>query len=346
MKKSKIVSIFAVILTLAVVMTISLTGCSNSKYFEEISSYTFWANKGNEAISQTHIYDMVMDHINSENGKAKKVLLLGFDGMRADAIVNIRQSGVKDENGNDIYSGDNINRKNSAINHIVDDMGGKMYIAYCGGDNKDTFQATSTAPGWAALTSGSWGKQNGVVDNNMVKNLEKKTFMLELAEKGYKSLFTASWNEHFELTYSKEIEHIANNNLPMAYINCDNDDQMHQELLSAVTVGSEKERDIIFCIYERPDNNGHYNGFSNENNGYVSAVKNSDQYMYEIISAVESRATYDSEDWLIILTADHGGKGKGHGLQNAESRTTFIITNKDMGSKYYSKNYDGLKENN
>lgn len=339
MRKGKIFSILGVICLSVVLITVAFTGCSGSKYYEEVSSYKFWANKGSEAIAQTHIYDIVMNHMAVENGKDKKVLLLGFDGMRADALVNIRQSGIKE------VDGDNANASYSAINHIVDDMSGKMYIAFCGGENKDTFQATSTAPGWAALTSGSWGIKNGIVDNNMTKNLDKKTFMLQLAEKGYRSIFTASWDEHFELTYSKEIEYIKQNNLPMDYVNCDNDDQMHEKLLSAVAEGSEDEKDVIFCIYERPDNNGHFQGFTNENNGYVKAVKDSDQYMYQIIKAVESRSTYENEDWLIILTTDHGGQGRSHGMQKAEARTTFIITNKPelVKTEYYSKNYNGLK---
>ncbi|MDE6968103.1 MAG: hypothetical protein K2P12_05525 [Clostridia bacterium] len=71
--------------------------------------------------------------------------------------------------------------------------------------------------------------------------------------------------------------------------------------------------------------------------------------MYEVIKAVESRQGYinEQEDWLIILTADHGGIKTWHGEQNAECRTTFIVTNKPnlVKTEYYGKNYDGLKEN-
>lgn len=180
MQKSKKVSIFVQLMSLVVLLTVFLAGCNKSKYFDMVSSYTFWENDGNTAIAQTHVYDMVKEHMENDNDKEKKVLLLGFDGTRAEALVNVRPSGVLDKDGNDIYSGDNPKAKFSAINHIVDDLGGKMYLAYAGGDVKENFQAPSTAPGWASISTGSWGTKNGVLNNpnpegtENIKNLDKK----------------------------------------------------------------------------------------------------------------------------------------------------------------------------
>ena len=50
----------------------------------------------------------------------------------------------------------------------------------------------------------------------------------------------------------------------------------------------------------------------------------------DIIEAVEARKTYDTEDWLIIITTDHGGNGTGHGGPSFEERMTFIISNKTI----------------
>lgn len=348
MKRSrKFLFISAAIVALCV-LSLSLVACSagNPKYFEEVSSYKFWANKGDQAVAQTKIYNIVEDHLNNVNGKEKKVLLLGFDGMRADALVNIRTSGVV-KDGVDVYSGYNTNAKNSGVNKILDN-GGKAYISYAGGEyGKDTKQATSTAPGWAALTSGVWGKDNGVVDNGMAKNLKYKTFMLKFAEeKGMSSAFLAEWSEHFNLTYKSEIEYLAaHKNIDMLYKQHGTDAELHQSVLASVTAGSETEKDITFCIYEAPDYSGHHTKFENKNHNYVNAVRNTDNYFYEVINAVEARPNYANEDWLIILTTDHGGMGYGHGMQKAEARTTFIITNKDVPAKYFSKNYDGMKQN-
>lgn len=377
MRKHKIVSIFVGLSLLIATLVVCLTGCSKNKYFSIVSSYTFWANKGEEAIAQTHVYDMVKEHMESEteNGKKKKVLVLGFDGTRADALVNIRNSGVKDKNGNDIYSGDNPNNHISAVNHIVDSLGGKMYIAYAGGNVKENFQAPSTAPGWASITTGVWGVQNGVLNNpdgdKNIKNLDYKTFMLEYAMKGKNSIFMASWDAHKE-TYKNEMQYVKDNKIPMEFYGFGefgtkpvldkdgnvvldengeqvterlNDNDIHKKLLQSVSSG-ESEKDVIFCIYDWADHNGHGTGFSNDNKNYVNAVRTNDILMYEVIKAVENRDDYENEDWLIILTADHGGIKTWHGEQNAECRTTFIVTNKPelVKTEYYSKNYNGLTE--
>ncbi len=354
MKKGKLLFIIVGLCTLIAMMTLCLTGCNQGKYFEQVSSYTFWENEGSESIAQTHVYDMVKEHMENENGKVKKVLVLGFDGTRAETMVNIRPSGVKDENGNDIYSGDNPKAKFSAVNYIVDDLGGKMYLAYAGGSNKDNFQATSTAPGWAAITTGCWGVENGVIDNpdaeknTNIKNRKKKTFMLEYAEKGYNTTFMASWSAH-RITYREEIMYVDVAQKPMDYYIPENDYLVHERLLSCVTEGSAYEKDVIFCIYDWADHNGHGSGFTNDNKNYVNAVRNNDNLMYEVIQQVVNREGYknETEDWLIILTADHGGIKQWHGEQNPECRTTFIITNKPslVKTEYYGKNYDGYEEN-
>ena len=94
MQKSKKVSIFVGLMSLVVLLTVFLTGCNKNKYFDMVSSYTFWENDGSTAIAQTHVYDMVKEHMENDNDKEKKVLLLGFDGTRAEALVNVRPSGV------------------------------------------------------------------------------------------------------------------------------------------------------------------------------------------------------------------------------------------------------------
>ncbi len=78
MRKSKIVSIFVGILSLIAIMVVSLTGCNNSKYFEEVSSYKFWENTGSTSIAQTNVYNMVKEHMAENNGSTKKVISFRF----------------------------------------------------------------------------------------------------------------------------------------------------------------------------------------------------------------------------------------------------------------------------
>ncbi len=62
-----------------------------------------------------------------------------------------------------------------------------------------------------------------------------------------------------------------------------------------------------------------YNGF-----------RNAEATGMDIIEAIESRDTYATEDWLILITTDHGGIKRNHGGPSFEERITFIVSNKSI----------------
>lgn len=350
--------LFASICTCMILGSIFMfSGCSNQNYIKELKSYKFWGNTFEQSIPQTKIFNMVEDHINNENGKKKKVALLGFDGARADVLVNLLNSGNPDTSG-DKYSGIVNDPVYSAVNAILKD-GGKVYNTYTGGEKGDiSEQETSTVWGWASMLTGKWGYENGTCSSkggapkymkgHVAKlSLDSPTFTRKYAEKGYKTSFNASWDTHFEETYINEINYLKENkNIDMKYNNFDDDAMMQEYLRKAVTVGSEEERDIIFAIYENPDNNGHATGFGNDNYKYTNSIVKSDNYAYEIIDLIKKRPTIEQEDWLIIMSTDHGGLKTWHGKQNVECRSIWIASNKpELTEKYFGKNYDGFKEN-
>jgi arylsulfatase A-like enzyme len=66
-------------------------------------------------------------------------------------------------------------------------------------------------------------------------------------------------------------------------------------------------------------------GFSPTVPEYVEALEVVDAQIGQMVDAVQARPTFEQEDWLIVLTTDHGGMGKAHGPQGDEERTIFII---------------------
>ena len=55
-----------------------------------------------------------------------------------------------------------------------------------------------------------------------------------------------------------------------------------------------------------------------------------DSKLGKLWSAVQTRQREHSEDWLVVLTTDHGRDaetGKHHGKQSARERSTWIVTN-------------------
>lgn len=75
---------------------------------------------------------------------------------------------------------------------------------------------------------------------------------------------------------------------------------------------------------------GKNGGFTEKNNDYLSALKNIDIYLDEFLQAIDERSNSYFEDWLIILTSNHGGTPDGSYSGNSDDeRNTF-------GLFYYS----------
>lgn len=268
------------------------------------------------AVPQTDLYSMVAEHFSSslpEGKTEKKAIIIGYDGCRADALAFA-------EDGE------------SAVNKMRNE-GASCRLSYCGGVNYPEIntQDTSTAPGWCSILTGQWADKTGITGNGIVKSMDTKTLMTDLTERKIidSAAFITSWNGHFVLsdsTYKLEKQYCKDHKLAVDFNYCLTDTQ------SAMTaIGNIKRKncsDFIFVIYEATDHNGHNYGFSTNNPKYVSGFRKNDSLAYQTIEAIESRKTYSTEDWLIILTADHGGKGTGHGDASLQERMTFIISNK------------------
>lgn len=347
----KFIKIGAVVLSMALAMT-TLASCADAysqkkKYLDAVDSYTFWSNDLSQSIPQPNIGKMVEKFLAapSADSKAKKVAIIGYDGCRSETLVNVLESGAtdpKDKNKGD-YSGHKEESVCSGINKLVKE-GGKVYHTFAGGyKGEENEQHCSTAPGWAAILTGAWGIENGITDNGMPKSINHKTLLLKAAEDyGMSTTFCASWEPHFTENYVDEIQYLKENpQIPMNFNHVETDAALHEYLLDCVTVGSPNEKDIIFGIYEATDHNGHNTGFGNRNSKYVTAFRDEDERCYQLLNAIQNRSTYDQEDWLIVVTADHGGIKTWHGGQTIEERSTWLVCNKPIDEKYFVSGYDG-----
>ena len=270
------------------------------------------------AIPQTELYNIVKNHFDSPlaDGKTeKKAIIIGYDGCRADVLT-------------EMVDGE------SAVDKLLDD-GASINLAYCGGVNypAPNTQDTSTAPGWCSILTGVWASEHGITANGITKSLEYKTLLTTLVEENKidSSSFITKWKGHFDrknATYNEEKDYCEENNLNVSFNRLKNDEASHEYTLNEV---SKKDcADFIFVIYEPTDSTGHNYGFTINNPRYKEAFNTADQYGFETINAIKQRATYDTEDWLIIITSDHGGIGTDHGGASIQERMTFIVANKEI----------------
>jgi len=287
----------------------------DKKYIKTVNKSKIFENRAENAYPQTIVADMVRKHLyGNSTDKKKRVLIYGFDGARADCITYLIPD---DEN---FYK----SRYNAVA--YLKERGG-LYLSYAGGDKRkpETLQETSTAQGWAAILTGEWGIKNGVVKHK-TKNISVPTVLMEGAEKGLSAVFSAIWPDHFTITYKDEIEKVEKSNLPLKFSLAEDENSLQEDMINAI----DNNIDIIFGISEFPDANGHGSGFSSSNYKYISGIINADRYACELIEHIKSRAEYDNEDWLIMITSDHGGHCRRHGTQRIADRTTFIASNKKI----------------
>lgn len=293
------------------------SGDTEELYRQNVASIGY-ENTIETAVPQTELYNIIKTHFDSPlaDGKTeKKAIIIGYDGCRADVLTEM------------------VDGK-SAVDTLLDD-GASINLAYCGGVNYPTenTQDTSTAPGWCSILTGVWADKHGITANGITKSLEYKILLTTLVEENKidSSSFITKWKGHFDrknATYNEEKDYCEKNSLNVSFNRLKNDEASHEYTLNEV---SKKDcADFIFVIYEPTDSTGHNYGFTINNPRYKEAFKTADQYGFETISAIKQRATYDTEDWLIIITSDHGGIGTDHGGASIQERMTFIITNKEF----------------
>lgn len=322
------------------------THTNGARYLNAVASYQFWNNTLATSAAQTAVAKTVTQFLNKKSELAKKVLFVGYDGARADLLVNVLQSHPEEDLQD--YSSYVSGHAPSAVASGIRDLvlnDGKIYLAYAGGLlGEKNEQVTETAPGFTSIATGVWSEEHGVTNNECTKNFATKTFMYEAAAtQKMRSMFAASWGGYFEKTFVDEISALKENSeVPMTYARCASDLETFYTVKDALRAEGANERDVIFCTFEATDVNGHYTGFSSTNYRYLNGFRDEDEYAHELINTIHARPTYAQEDWLIILATDHGGLGKNHGGQSIEERTTWIATNKELNNDLFEEKYDGF----
>ncbi|MCR4563227.1 MAG: alkaline phosphatase family protein [Clostridiales bacterium] len=322
MKKSAkicLILFVAVVLAAAATLVFLFPPVVETGYEEKVDALSFMENTRQTAVPQTEIYNLISDHFNSalpEGKTEKKAIVIGYDGCRADTFTLLDSE------------------HKSAINTLIND-GGQAVFSYCGGVNmpeKNT-QDTSTAPGWCSMLTGKWAETHGVYKNYQPKEIEPKTLLISLIEDGKidSSAFYVSWAGHFskpKATYINELNYIEENKINSVFLRAENDDGTKANVLADINKADCS--DFIFLTLEYTDHNGHATGFSLDNPNYTNGFYSADETGLEFIEAIKSRKTYENEDWLILITTDHGGIRRNHGGPSVQERTTFIVSNKEI----------------
>lgn len=303
---------------LVVKLFVPLPDDNYENYMARYNERDVYKNTFEAAVPQTEVAGMVRAHFASplpEGKTEKKAIIIGYDGCRADAIDLTFDTGAS---------------------YMLLKDGGHAYVAYCGGVMlpDDNTQDTSTAPGWCSILTGEWADVHGITRNDMPKNNDDAlTILTTLVEDGTidSSAFYTMWKGHFtneNSTYINEKKYCEEKGLDVTYSLSSLNIPTAYETIKDIR--KDQCSDLIFTILEAPDETGHLSGFTPDNPVYAFGVKLNESLAAFMIDSIKARNTYDTEDWLIIITSDHGGISKGHGGNSLQERMTFIITNKEL----------------
>lgn len=283
-------------------------------YIENIGSIEAYTNTIETATPQTEVYNIIKNHFDSplaEGKTEKKAIVIGYDGCRADALSMLDS----DSQGGIAY---------------LLSTGASAELAYCGGVNYPYIntQDTSTAPGWCSILTGVWADVHGIEGNGIEKSNDTLTLLTTLVEDKTvdSSAFYVSWNGHFngeDTTYIREKNYVEEKELDVTFLDADDDEGTVKNVVTDLN-GTDCS-DFIFLTLEHTDHAGHDTGFSINNPDYIKAFEDIEADGREIIDAIEARESYATEDWLIIITTDHGGYNAEHGMLTLQERMTFIV---------------------
>jgi|AGTN01.2.fsa_nt_gi Uncharacterized proteins of the AP superfamily len=275
-------------------------------FIEQADGSGVFENTTSTRIPQTAIYNVMRSHMEAANEKTPMLLFIGYDGCLANAVA--RQ---KDKEG-------------SAIMRLKSEGG--LYLGFAGGAAPGD-QDTSTAPGWTSMWTGVWANRHGVTKNGLTLSSSYETIIYRFAKEGFPDSFSTLWAPHFKDTYKDEIASAKANNYPADYNLVKNNKALFNAMNSKIASSAER---AIFGIFEECDHAGHSTGFTVRNPAYTKGLDEAESYAMRLIDSVEARPTYDSEDWLIIITTDHGGNYLSHGGETVMESTTFFAINKKI----------------
>jgi len=234
---------------------------------------------------------------------AKRALIIGIDGVRSDALKKLADTGGAPN-----------------LKSLIE-RGSVTWNAYAGGNlGTPTQQPTISGAGWSSILTGTWTNKHGVTDNTFAgRNYTTYPHFFSRIHSTHPNASLSSlvvWSpidDYIvqESPNSADFRSKSANDIPMTN--------------ATVARLSGANPDVVFVHFDEVDHVGHASGYGANLTPYLNAVATVDSQVGQMMAAIQARPQFASEDWLYVVTTDHGGLNTSHGGQSADEREIFII---------------------
>jgi predicted AlkP superfamily pyrophosphatase or phosphodiesterase len=264
--------------------------------------------------------------------KTPKALFIIVDGIPADVIERLQPPTIME----------------------IAKIGG--YTRSNTGGDKHFYNQTPTisAPGYNNVITGVWGNKHNVWDNDIAEPNYNYWNIFRIAEKVNPSLKTAvfsTWIDNRTKLVGEGLTQAGSVKLDYSFdgLELDTVSYPHDEdedyirkideavIAEAAKAIMDKAPDLSWVYLQYTDDVAHRNGDSKQ---FDNAVMGVDQQLRKIWEAITLREQTSGEDWLIVITTDHGRNpetGKGHGGQSDRERRTWIVTNSKNVNEHFKQ---------
>jgi predicted AlkP superfamily pyrophosphatase or phosphodiesterase len=311
-------------------------------------------------VFQTSLFLLATTALLNSAEARKRLLVVGWDGARGDVVhhaawVADRAPQLKKLMQSGVYA---------PCETPTDPRCARAHSGRHGDEGKKsatTFE-WMTAPGWASVLTGLDSVEHGVANNksSSLKAFTESTFNhgtffmraknlgLKTAAGGVAAFLTSRYTEsgsrvgYGVLDYECGVQPGTDKPIvkPQDTKSCNLDDRLSlygednsrdQKLTDwLLRKISDSSFDVIMGVYDQVDGAGHSHGFS-KNSKYLRAIEAADSQLGQLLQAIELRIkSHSSEEWLIVLTSDHGGHdtfyGGGHSeTENEDEVIPFVM---------------------
>jgi len=229
-----------------------------------------------------------------------KVLLIGIDGVRPDILAEVSTP------------------KLDAL------AAGGAFTA-----RARTGMPSVSGPGWSSMLTGAWPEKHGVVNNDFTgKRYDLFPDFLTRIEQVRPDLNTFAvadwkpllWAEDGVPTVSDrvDVKHVLDG-YEMGWPEAD-----ERSVQLAIEHLRTADPDAMLVYLGNPDEASHEHESIGQE--YRDAIALADAQVGRLVAAVQARATYAREDWLILVSTDHGRTADGdHGGDTPEELAIFFL---------------------